>query len=106
MDDAAIAARIKTDHERYGYVWCPHSACAAEAYDRLEAPVRAERDWRVAATAHPYKFADRVEPVIGSRIEPPDALKAVLDRPFNARPCKAELSALSEHLDDLESLPA
>ncbi len=106
VDDAAIAARIKTDHERYGYVWCPHSACAAEAYDRLKAPVRAERDWRVAATAHPYKFADRVEPVIGSRIEPPDALKAVLDRPFNARPCKAELSALSEHLDDLESLPA
>jgi threonine synthase len=35
IDDDAIRARIRTDHEHYGVIWCPHTATAAEAWARL-----------------------------------------------------------------------
>lgn len=68
VNDDAIRARIKTDHERFGYVWCPHTACAAEALARQPERVARARPWLIAATAHPFKFADVVEPVTGERI--------------------------------------
>ena len=51
------------------------------AFAALMLPARAERSWILAATAHPYKFRDTVEPLIGQAIEPPPALGAILDRP-------------------------
>ena len=106
VDDDAIRARTRRDHDRLGFVWCPHSACAAEAYARLPGEARAAQPWLVAATAHPYKFADVVEPVIGVKVAPSAPLAAVLDRPARALPCRADLSALAYHFDRLESLPA
>lgn len=103
VDDAAIRARIKAHHLRFGYVWCPHSACAAEALARQPERVVRERPWLLAATAHPFKFADVVEPVTGELIAPPPALAAVLDRPARAMFCEPDLSALADHLDHLES---
>jgi threonine synthase len=103
VDDASIKARIKLDHERFGYVWCPHSACAAEALARQPAAARQARPWLVAATAHPYKFADVVEPVIGSTLDAPPALAAVLNRVARARTCEPDLAKLAIHLDHLES---
>jgi threonine synthase len=103
IDDDAIRARIKADHERLGYAWCPHSACAAEALALQPERVSRERPWLIAATAHPYKFADIVEPVIGETITPPSALAAVLDRPVRAQVCEPALPALADHLDHLES---
>ena len=93
------SARIRADYETSGYVWCPHSATAAEAYARLEAKEREARPWIVAATAHPYKFADIVEPLIGRSVVPTPALRAVTDRESRARPLEPELSALADHLD-------
>jgi threonine synthase len=107
VDDTQIRARIKADHGRLNYVWCPHSACAAEAFARLPEREQHDHPWLVAATAHPFKFADVVEPVIGgAAIAPPPALAAVLERPARAASCAPDLDALSEYLDHLESLPA
>lgn len=80
VDDEQIKARIRADYERSGYVWCPHSATAAEAYARLADRERSERPWIVAATAHPYKFREIVEPLIGRAIEPTRALASILGR--------------------------
>lgn len=80
VDDDAIRARIRTEYDASGYVWCPHSATAAEAYARLPEAARAERPWIALATAHPFKFAEVVEPVIGTEIAPPPALAAILGR--------------------------
>lgn len=99
VDDAAIRARIKADFAASGYVWCPHSATAAEAYARLPDAERSERSWIVAATAHPYKFADAVEPLIGEPIAPTPALAAVLDRASRAEACAPTLADLSRRLD-------
>lgn len=106
VDDEAIRARIKADRDRFGYVWCPHSACAAEAFARLPARLREDRSWLILATAHPYKFADVVEPITGEKIAPPPALAAVLARRSRAQACRPDLAALSDHLDRLETQPA
>jgi threonine synthase len=96
---------MKTEYEASGYVWCPHSATAAEAYARLPEQDRAERPWIAAATAHPFKFSEGVEPVTGARIEPPPALKAIHGRRVEKASIPAELGALVEALRQ-ESLTA
>lgn len=95
VDDEAIKARVRADHEASGYVWCPHSAAAAEAFARLPEGERAERPWILAATAHPYKFRETIEPLIGRAIEPPGALAAILDRPTRKSTIDASLDALA-----------
>jgi len=99
VDDEAIRARMKSEYQASGYVWCPHSATAVEAWARLPDGERDARPWIAAATAHPYKFAEAIEPVIGARIAPPPALAAILDRRAEKASIPAELSALIEALD-------
>ncbi len=98
VDDAAISARIVAEDEASGYVWCPHSATAAEAYARLTGAER-DRPWIVAATAHPFKFAEVVEPLIGRAIEPPPALAEIDGRATRKTKIAASASALAEALD-------
>jgi threonine synthase len=102
VEDDSIRARIVSEYIRSGYVWCPHSATGAETFARLSPAERDARPWIVAATAHPYKFADIVEPLIGRAIAPPLALQAVLSRPSHASLAKPDLAALARHLETLE----
>jgi threonine synthase len=102
VDDDQIRARIKADYDSSGYVWCPHSATAAEAYARLSDEERSQRSWIVAATAHPYKFADVIEPVIGRTVEPTPPLAAILDRPVRKSSVSPDLDALAGALGEAE----
>jgi len=99
VTDSAIRARVKTEFDASGYVWCPHSATAVEAWSRLPDAERTARPWIAAATAHPYKFAEGIEPLIGTGIEAPPALAAILDREGHKMTAPAELSALALALD-------
>lgn len=101
VDDDTIRARIRADYADFGRVWCPHTATAAEAYSRLSEADRTERPWILAATAHPYKFAEIVEPLIERKVDPSPELAAILDRGSRAKACPADLDALTEHLDAL-----
>ena len=69
---------------QYGREWCPHTATAAEVYRRLSAAERRDGPWVLVATAHPAKFNDVVEPIIGKSIEVP----------AGARPAVASAAAL------------
>ncbi|RPI14744.1 MAG: threonine synthase [Lysobacterales bacterium] len=80
VDDDAIRATIRRDHRELGQTWCPHTATAAHVYRRLDAARRRER-WVVVATAHPAKFNDVVEPLIGEVVPVPSALAALLELP-------------------------
>ncbi len=91
ITDDAIRARIRAGFERYGQVWCPHTATAAEAYERIG--VEAGR-WVVVATAHPAKFREIVEPLIGKPIAVPDTLAKLFARPTQCTEIDAELPAL------------
>ncbi len=97
VSDAQICAAIVRSRDVRGHVICPHTACAAEVLDRLRA--RGEPgDWAAVATAHPAKFPDVVEPLLGGTVPPPPALAAMLARPSQAEPLADDADALREIL--------
>jgi threonine synthase len=103
VDDETIRARVVQEYRASGYVWCPHSATAAEAYARMPEAKRTERVWIACATAHPYKFADIVEPLIGTSIAPPPALEAILSRGTRKVEIPATLEALAAAIEEDEA---
>jgi threonine synthase len=96
--DEEIKARIASEYRTSGYVWCPHSAITAEAWSRLPEAERSSRPWIAMATAHPYKFAETVEPLIGRTVEPSPALAAIHNRPTRKIRIGASLDALADAL--------
>lgn len=94
VSDAQISARIVTDHQALGQVWCPHTATAAEVYANLPAQRREGRRWVLVATAHPAKFREIVEPLIGSRVQVPANLQRLFDLPVQCTEIDASLEAL------------
>lgn len=97
VPDEAIRDRIRREHASRGLAVCPHTACAMEvlAQRRRSGDRRA---FLVAATAHPAKFAEVVEPLIGGAVEPPPALADLLSRPSRAEPLEPDPDALRREL--------
>jgi threonine synthase len=100
VSDEQIRARIATDHRRYGQVWCPHTASAAEVYERMPASERADARWILVSTAHPAKFREIVEPLIGEPIAMPESLAKLFERPVSCANLEPELRALSGALQN------
>jgi threonine synthase len=100
VDDDAIRARIRATERESGVVLCPHTAVAAEAWHRLPEHERRRLHWVVVATAHPAKFPDIVEPLIGRALQPPPALSRLLDRTTRREELDADLPVLRERLLD------
>lgn len=98
VEDATIRRRIRLGFERYGQIWCPHTATAAEVYERLADRARAAGGlagrWVVVATAHPAKFPEIVEPLIGRAVPVPETLARLLARPVACTEIAAEPTAL------------
>jgi threonine synthase len=99
VDDATIRARIGEDFMRYGREWCPHTATAAEVYARLSAQERGEQPWVLVATAHPAKFNEVVEPIIGKTVEVPASLARLLRLPRHFLDLPPTLPAVAEALE-------
>ncbi len=93
ISDAQIRQRIQADHAAYGVTWCPHTATAAEAYARLLEGERASRRWVLVATAHPAKFREIVEPLVGP-VPVPANLQHLYDLPSRFSEIGATLSEL------------
>jgi len=93
VDDAAIRARIRRGFERYDQIWCPHTATAAEVYERLVATRRPGR-WIIVSTAHPAKFSEIVEPLIGRAVPVPAPLAKLFARPTACTEIEPDLPAL------------
>ena len=98
VDDAAIRARIRDDYRRYGREWCPHTATAAEVYSRLPEKERSGRAWVLVATAHPAKFNEIVEPLLGKTIDVPESLALLLRLPQHRTDIEPTLTALADAL--------
>ncbi len=94
VSDDAIRARIRQDHARYHVVHCPHTAVGAEAYANLGAEQQARGPWVLVSTAHPAKFHEIVEPLVGAPIPVPPALARLLALPQRKTEIAPELSAL------------
>ncbi len=78
--------------------WCPHTATAAEVY----APAgkgAADRPWVLVATAHPAKFNEIVEPLLGKAIDVPESLAMLLRLPQKRTDIAPTLTALAAALE-------
>lgn len=100
VDDASIRERIRADHERFGALWCPHTAVAAEAWARLPAARRERGQWVLVATAHPAKFREIVEPLIGRTVPVPATLARLFERPAQYSEITPTLAALRATLQE------
>ena len=80
---------------QYGREWCPHTATAAEVYARLSAAERHDHPWVVVSTAHPAKFNEIVEPIIGKPLAVPASLDRLLHLPRHALDVPPTLEALA-----------
>ncbi|HTV97772.1 MAG TPA: threonine synthase [Steroidobacteraceae bacterium] len=99
VDDATIRARIGEDFMRFGREWCPHTATAAEIYHRLSESERRSSPWVLVATAHPAKFNDIVEPIIGKPVEVPPSLARLLALPQRFLDLPPTLEAVAAALE-------
>jgi len=90
--DHEVRETIRRVYETRGYLLDPHSAIA---YRGLVA--REGRDGGIGvflATAHPAKFAEVVEPIVGRAIEKPKPLADALERPRHVLELAATLDAV------------
>ncbi|MEI7036858.1 threonine synthase [Fulvimonas yonginensis] len=96
VDDEAIRATVRRYAQAQGLVPCPHTAAALHLLDRE--PVRTDRRWAAVATAHPAKFEQVLEPLLGHPLAVPPTLAAMLARPARAEPLAADPGALRDWL--------
>jgi threonine synthase len=95
VTDEEIRARITSDFGRYGKTWCPHTATAAEVHARMPDSERSDGRWVLVSTAHPAKFHEIVQPLIGQRIEMPESLAKLFSRPVSCADLEPTLAALT-----------
>jgi threonine synthase len=100
--DDDVRATIKNVYESRGYLLDPHSAIAYLGLTQyLNGEGRATRSGQAGvflATAHPAKFGEIVEPIIGRRIEMPAPLVDALSRPPAILRMPATLEAVTAAL--------
>jgi threonine synthase len=96
VTDADIEQQIRRSRQPSGWdtVWDPHTATAVEVRERLDPDD--EQQWILVATAHPAKFPEVVEPLIGHAVDIPDALAEVMARSTPAPKIEPTLDALAD----------
>ncbi|HEY0768402.1 MAG TPA: threonine synthase [Steroidobacteraceae bacterium] len=94
VTDDEIRARIRAGYQQFGQIWCPHTATAAQAWERLPQQARQGNRWVLVSSAHPAKFREIVEPLIGRAVPVPDTLAKLFARPTQCVEIDADLSAL------------
>jgi threonine synthase len=106
FSDDDVRATIKRVYEEHGYLLDPHSAIAYMGLTGREGlDMRDGRDGQdgktgvFLSTAHPAKFAEIVEPIIGRPVEKPAALAAALNGPQHIIRIRASLDRVLGMLD-------
>lgn len=94
VGDSIIKEVIARVQEQYHYTVCPHTATGVYAWEKAG---RAGQGV-VLATAHPCKFGDVVEPIIGQPVAVPERLQAIVNREKQAIPMRADFKELKGYL--------
>ncbi len=89
VSDSEISDAIARGETAYNQVFCPHTATAVVAKEKLQI-----ENALIVATAHPAKFESIVENLIGKTVSVPESLAAVLLRPSASVAIDADLDAL------------
>ena len=101
VTDSETRETISRVHENARYFLDPHSAVGWKGVDKLLAENRILGDTQgavaVLCTAHPAKFRETVEPLVGPPPVPPSLARA-MERTVNAKTIPAEVFALIDEL--------
>jgi threonine synthase len=97
ISDEETTVCIRRTYEDFGYVLDPHSAVGLAALER-EMEARPGITGILLATAHPAKFAEVVEPVLGHTLPIPSQLARCLEGNRTVVPIEPEEDALREFL--------
>ena len=98
VTDEQIERRIRRGPDAWDTVWDPHTATAVEVRERLDPDD--EHDWVLVATAHPAKFPEVVEPLVGHEIDVPGPLAEVMARSHPVPEIDPSLDALARVVFD------
>jgi len=93
--DEQIKSIIKECYASTGYLLDPHGACG---YQALKDNLKAGETGVFLETAHPAKFADTVESIIGKKIAIPEKLQAFMQGQKRAISLSKEFEELKELL--------
>jgi threonine synthase len=97
FDDVQTAKVMQAVDQKHGYILDPHGAVgylALDAYQKEQPNTRGV----ILETAHPAKFLDDVEEILGHRIVVPERLAELAHREKKAEYLEAEYGALREWL--------
>jgi threonine synthase len=97
VSDADTSATIQRVDSERGYLLDPHGAVAFFALEKYLQNYPAAAGF-VLATAHPVKFPEVVEPLIGRKVELPAALHYLLEKPKQSVQLPSSYEALREWL--------
>ena len=93
--DAQIAETIKEVKAETGYVCDPHGACG---YRALKEGLKAGETGVFLETAHPAKFKDTVDRILGDDIEIPAKLQAFMKGTKQSVPMSKNFASFKEYL--------
>lgn len=97
ITDDETKATLKRVKKETGYLLDPHGAVGYLALQRYLSEHRGEKGIFLE-TAHPVKFYDVVEPVIGEKVPVPDAIQQILPLEKNSTEIEAEYELLKAYL--------
>jgi threonine synthase len=97
VSDEETRETITRVYNEAGYFLDPHSAVGWKGVDKLIAENKIDNPVGVLSTAHPAKFSETVEPLVGPA-PVPASLASAMSRAVNSQTIPAEVPALLEAL--------
>lgn len=98
FSDEETERHLRLIHRDRGYVMCPHTAVGHLAMEAFSNDVELPFTKVTVATAHPAKFADNVERIIGEPIVLPAPLAEVMAKTKRVKSLEPTLDALKAYL--------
>ena len=97
ISDDETKDTLKKVYQESGYLLDPHGAVGYHALDNY-LKLHPNEKGIVIETAHPVKFFDVVEPIIGCNVDIPKAIQDILDMPKRATLMENDTDALRAYL--------
>lgn len=94
--DDDIKQTIRKGFSELGELWCPHTATALRVQSQLK-----DNSWVIVATAHPAKFKDIIDPIIGKDIPYPPNLEKFLELSSNYIDMKSNITDFQSVLSNI-----
>lgn len=99
ISDEETKATIREVYSKYHYLPDPHGAVGYLSLKKYLAE-HPEQKGIFLETAHPVKFYDVVEPIIGESVTAPDSVKSILGRVKQSKKMEVDYQELKDYLLD------